>query len=144
MDLCQKIAFLTIDTIGDIAFGQPFGFVAKDEDLNGVMKQNRDAIMGLMMVTCAPWLNWFLRSRPMKPFLPSPENAIGFGAMMRLARDVVNKRYAPDAEKQRDMLGSFIDNGLTKDEAYAETTLQVYVRNYSTPTFHCSLVANFS
>ena len=42
-----------------------------------------------------------------------------------ITKEVVNQRFSPDAKDQRDMLGSFIRHGLTRDEAESETILQM-------------------
>jgi hypothetical protein len=42
-----------------------------------------------------------------------------------ITKEVVGKRFSPDANDQRDMLGSFIRHGLTRDEAESETILQM-------------------
>jgi len=49
----------------------------------------------------------------------------------RITKEVVGQRFGPDAKDQRDMLGSFIRHGLTRDEAESETLLQMRVHlNY--------------
>ena len=42
-----------------------------------------------------------------------------------ITKEVVAQRFGPDAKDQRDMLGSFIRHGLTRDEAESETILQM-------------------
>jgi len=42
-----------------------------------------------------------------------------------ITQKVVGERFSPDAKDQRDMLGSFIRHGLTRDEAESETILQM-------------------
>ena len=42
-----------------------------------------------------------------------------------ITKDVVGQRFGLDAKDQRDMLGSFIRHGLTRDEAESETILQM-------------------
>jgi hypothetical protein len=42
-----------------------------------------------------------------------------------ITKEVVGRRFGPDAKDQRDMLGSFIRHGLTRDEAESETILQM-------------------
>lgn len=42
-----------------------------------------------------------------------------------ITKEVVGQRFSPDATDQRDMLGSFIRHGLTRDEAESETILQM-------------------
>jgi hypothetical protein len=42
-----------------------------------------------------------------------------------ITKEVVGKRFSPDARDQKDILGSFIRHGLTSDEAESETILQM-------------------
>ena len=42
-----------------------------------------------------------------------------------ITKEVVGERFGPDAKDHRDMLGSFIRHGLTRDEAESETILQM-------------------
>jgi len=51
-----------------------------------------------------------------------------------ITKDVVGQRFGPDAKDQRDMLGSFIRHGLTRDEAESETILQVIAGSDTTAT----------
>lgn len=43
----------------------------------------------------------------------------------RLAKEVAVERFGPNAKPQRDMLGSFIAHGLTREEAESEIILQM-------------------
>jgi len=42
-----------------------------------------------------------------------------------ITKEIVGKRFGPDAKDQRNMLGSFLRHGLTRDEAESETILQM-------------------
>lgn len=44
---------------------------------------------------------------------------------VRIARSVVGKRYGPDKIERKDMLGSFVSNGLTQYEAESESLVQM-------------------
>ncbi len=48
-------------------------------------------------------------------------------AFLRVAKQVVRERFAPDAKPQMDMLGSFIKHGLSQEDAESETMIQMYV-----------------
>ena len=43
----------------------------------------------------------------------------------RFVSDIVNQRLKPDAKPKRDILQSFIDSGLTREELKQELCLQV-------------------
>jgi hypothetical protein len=47
--------------------------------------------------------------------------------LFRLARKIVAKRFGPNKIVQKDMLGSFIKNGLSQEEAQVEILTQMSV-----------------
>jgi len=58
--------------------------------------------------------------------MPSENDPIGAGKLLRIAKDIVQKRF--DEENpgaKRDMMGSFIRHGVTRTEAVSEATLQM-------------------
>jgi hypothetical protein len=44
-----------------------------------------------------------------------------------LAKEVVGRRFGPNKEERKDMLGSFLHHGLTQEEAESETLVQLLV-----------------
>jgi hypothetical protein len=42
-----------------------------------------------------------------------------------LAKDVVGKRFGPNKIVKKDMLGSFLNHGLTQEEAESESLVQM-------------------
>lgn len=43
----------------------------------------------------------------------------------RVAKRIVAERYGPDRKTRPDMLGSFVNHGLSQEEAEQETVLQM-------------------
>ncbi|KAK4939797.1 hypothetical protein LTR10_019970 [Elasticomyces elasticus] len=56
LDVAQWSAFLAFDIIGDLAFGEPFGFTAMGQDTNGGIKKLRDRGEWCATVGQMPWI----------------------------------------------------------------------------------------
>jgi len=65
---------------------------------------------------------------------PKPTDKIGFGAIVGVAQKAVAERFGPDAKKMQDMLGSFVNHGLTQEECEVESLLQILAGADSTAT----------
>ncbi|KAK1543408.1 hypothetical protein CPAR01_04041 [Colletotrichum paranaense] len=111
-DFGRKAHFFTLDVISDLAFGEPFGFVASDSDMYEYIKtteENLPVFMGMTVVDVA-----------------YGEGPAGFWFSA--------ERFGPDAKVQRDMLGSFVTHGLTQEEAESEILLQIIAGSDTTAT----------
>jgi len=75
-----------------------------------------------------------LQSPLMKIFLPSDKDTLGLGRVMGIAKEAVSKRFGPDKTTQRDMLGSFINHGLSQEEAESESLVQIIAGSDTTAT----------
>lgn len=83
MDLGEKLQFYALDCVGDFAFGEPFGFLERDEDVRRITQIND---MSLRMVTVAGLVPWFIRLSskwPFKLLLPREGDQVGFGTLFR-------------------------------------------------------------
>nr|KAK5442115.1 hypothetical protein LTR18_005967 [Exophiala xenobiotica] len=56
IDVAQWSAFLAFDIIGDLAFGEPFGFTALGQDTNGGIKKLRDRGEWCATIGQMPWI----------------------------------------------------------------------------------------
>lgn len=81
-DFGRKAQYLTLDVISDVAFGEPFGFLATDSDVHGYIKTTEENLPAIIMVTVLPWLNWLLQSPILKALLPSDKDQLGLGKIM--------------------------------------------------------------
>ncbi|KAF9874726.1 cytochrome P450 [Colletotrichum karsti] len=125
MDLSQKVQFLTLDVISDVAFGAPFGDVLADADTNDVAKAAEDGLMAFTFVI-AFGLYKLVQHPLVSPYLgPKETDPSGYGRMIANGRAIIKERLARNAEKQSDMIASFIKHGLTEEEMLTETTLQM-------------------
>lgn len=49
------------------------------------------------------------------------------GYLLRITKKVSAERYGAEKKVKKDMLGSFVNHGLTEEEAESETLIQVFV-----------------
>ena len=134
MDLARKIQYLTLDVISSIGFGQAFGDIKADADLNDYIRSGEE---GLTIVTFSaalglmPILQW----PPIARLLgPSEKDKSGFGKMMATARGLIDSRLTQSTERRSDMLASFMRHGLTKEELFSEAVLQILAGSDTTAT----------
>ncbi|KAH8193877.1 hypothetical protein TruAng_011957 [Truncatella angustata] len=126
VDLAEITSFFSMDVITRSAFGQEFGYLKTDSDVYGFLGGVRDNWAALAVALDIPYIrkllfsSWFL-----KYFGPKATDLTGLGKLMGVAEEVVSKRFAPDAEQERDMLGSFIDHGLTRQECMTEALFMI-------------------
>ncbi|KAL2192664.1 cytochrome P450 [Corynascus similis CBS 632.67] len=125
MDWGVKAQYFTLDVIGDLAWGQPMGFLEQDADVFDYIKITTASATAMMVIATYPTLTRLLQSRFLRSLLPKETDKIGFGALIGVAKDVVAKRFKPDAPDHHDMLSSFIRHGLNQEEASSETLLQI-------------------
>jgi cytochrome P450 len=133
-DLGRKIQYLTIDVISLIGFGQSFGDLEADADLDEYIETSAsgmDAILVCVALGLIPILQW----PPIERLLgPSEKDKKGFGRMLGKARGMVNKRLEKPTEGRSDMLASFVRHGLSKEEVFSETVLQIMAGSDTTAT----------
>jgi len=82
MDFALKTQFFTLDTIGDLAFGKPFGYLEKDADVFDYIKITTSLIPALTVLSNVPWLARILHSRVFRNALPKATDKLGFGALI--------------------------------------------------------------
>ena len=144
MDFSAVASYFTLDVITDIAFGEPFGFLVENRDINGYCKVGRASIPIFEWFGVFPDLYKVLRLPGIRSLvMPSARDTKGVGMLMgyvqqclncenlctniyiRFAKPLVYKRHSVDAEERYDMLGSFVKKGLSHQEAEAESCLQM-------------------
>ncbi|KAI0485538.1 pisatin demethylase [Xylaria cf. heliscus] len=121
LDLAPLMSYLTMDVITKVAFGQEYGYLKANKDLYSFLREVRENWPKLAMMVDVPLLrNIMLSPLFLKLFGPSVTDEKGMGKLMGVAREYVSERYHPDAKPQKDLLGSWIHNGLTQDQAELE------------------------
>lgn len=126
--------YFTLDVLTRIAFGAPFGYLTRNEDVYQYIKETTSFLSVLELACNFTFINNILSSRLMCSFAPKSTDITGMGAMLGVAKDVVAERYAPDAKIHQDMMGSFLKNGLSQQEAENESMLTILGGSDSTAT----------
>lgn len=135
MDLARKVQYFAMDAITALAFGTPLGCLKTDSDVHHWIKTVEEMLPAMVFVVCLPWLCWFLRTSIVKKFiLPSENDPTGAGKVISVAKAAVAERFGSDKKEQRDMMGSFIRNGLTQEELESESLLQIIAGSDTTAT----------
>ncbi|KAM7182700.1 Cytochrome P450 [Rhypophila sp. PSN 637] len=133
-DFARKIQFFTLDVISQIGFGEPFGDLRADQDVNEYVKAGE---IGLTVTTVglALGITWFLQLPLVARALgPSEKDVVGFGRMIANARSLIQKRLERETDNRSDMLASFVRSGLDADELLSETVLQIIAGSDTTAT----------
>ena len=126
MDLARKVQFFTLDVISALAFDQPFGDLVVDEDKFDYIKCTEEALHTMLLMTELPEVRSFLeKSSLVKLLAPSAKDKIGLGRIIAIAKKKVEERFGDGKKVKQDMLGSFLNHGLSQKEAESETVLQL-------------------
>jgi cytochrome P450 len=140
-DIGKKIQFFALDVISTLGFGQSFGNLKADADMNDYIKSGE---MGLtaMKFTMGLGLTPILQWPPISRLLgPSEKDKSGFGKMLATARGFVDARLAKSTEGRSDMLASFLRHGLSKEDVYSETVAQILAGSDTTATaLRCTMM----
>jgi hypothetical protein len=81
-DFGRKAQYYTLDVIADLGYGEPFGFVSRDEDCFDYLATTEKSFAMFLSVTIYPWLYNVLSSRVFKSLLPTEKDRTGFGKLM--------------------------------------------------------------
>lgn len=136
MDLARKLSFFGMDVTCDIAFGQPWGCLSKDEDVDKWFETNEIVLPNAIMFSTIPWMAK-LFSIPLvgRMVMPSEKDPTGAGRLLFIIKEIVRKRFSiSEHEQRKDMMGSFIRHGITKTEAVSEASLQIVAGTDTTGT----------
>jgi hypothetical protein len=82
MDFGQKAQYFTLDVISDLAFGQAFGYLEKDDDVFDYIKITSSYIPIMLVLANVPSLVNLLHSRLLRGLLPTESDKLGFGAFI--------------------------------------------------------------
>ncbi|KAK5662353.1 hypothetical protein OQA88_8263 [Cercophora sp. LCS_1] len=144
VDFAVKTQYMTLDIITKIAFGDALGFLAADSDLYGYVERwkGKAVMPASFVIALHPWLVSILHSDICKPLRPTDQDKEGFGALIAFAKRLVAKRYGPNKVVKNDMLGTFVQNGLTQSDAEAESLVQVIAGSDTTVGALRSIIAH--
>jgi hypothetical protein len=139
MDLARKIQFLTSDIMSKLSVDAKFYDLRDDTDNLGYIHEVETSFPFMFCFSVIPKFVEFLTNIGIMDLMaPKADSKIGFGTVLGIARKQVAKRFDEEGKMidKKDMLGSFLRHGLTRDEAEAESVMQLYLRGI--PFIHCS------
>ncbi|KAI0890288.1 cytochrome P450 [Annulohypoxylon maeteangense] len=134
LDLTKVSFFFAMDCVGDLSFGRAFGCLDEGEDVHKFVKWNEDFFNIAILISNFHWLTKIFFKHPFNKIYPSALDKDGVGKYIALAQEAVKKSYDEGQGRLRDTLSSFIEQGITKDEAINELMLQVVAGTDSTAT----------
>ena len=135
LDFAKLAQYFALDSLTHLAFGQPIGFLEENKDLYDYNKSTSASFPILELGCNIPVINSILKSSiAQATAAPKPDDKTGFGAIIGIGHRAVAERFGPMAKQQRDMLGSFIAHGLTRQELESETVLALIAGVDSTAT----------
>lgn len=134
LDFARVAQFFTLDVISHVAFGKQFGFIETDSDVHEYIKMTEESMPVMMVISVMPWIAKLIQTPLFKNLLPNEKDKLGFGRFIAVAKSVVAQRFGPEKQVHRDMLGSFINHGLTQEEAGSEILLQIIAGSDTTAT----------
>lgn len=141
MDFASIARFFTLDVLSTIAFGRPFGFMSANRDLWEYNKSTSSNMFLLELVINHFSFRWLFSSWPVQALgAPKTTDKQGMGPMLAFARKAVEERFGPKPIAKQDMLGHFINKGLTQVQCEAEANLQIIAGSDSTTTILQSTV----
>ncbi|KAK5079461.1 hypothetical protein LTR24_009251 [Lithohypha guttulata] len=132
VDLARICSYFTIEVICTLAFGSTMGFLEQDTDVYGYLANQKAMLPIFEWLSTLPALEKFLRTPWIsKSIMPKKTDKTGIGLLIKFAEKAVADRRA---SKHSDMLGSFLDHGLTDQEAEQEAVLQIIAGSDTTAT----------
>lgn len=84
LDMALTALYFTMDMITDVSFGKAFGFLTTNSDVYNLIEANSAAVPYALTAGLLPQLVKVLHSPLLRGLLPSAEDKIGFGVLMRL------------------------------------------------------------
>lgn len=81
-DFSQKVQYFAADASGDIAFGNPIGFLENNKDMYDYLKTSAEGFPFFMMLSLFPWLMHLLSLEALKKYLPKAGDSFGMGRIM--------------------------------------------------------------
>lgn len=83
MDFAKIAQYFTLDIISDVAFGEPIGFLVRNEDVNGYCQVVEKALPAFEWAAALPMMNRLVRLPVLKKMImPSPQDVSGVGMIM--------------------------------------------------------------
>lgn len=130
MDFARKIQFLTSDIMSKLSVDAKFYDLRDDTDNLGYIHDVETSFPFMFCFSVIPrFVEFLTKIGIMDLMAPKASSKMGFGTVLGIARKQVEQRFDEEGKirDKKDMLGSFLRHGLTRDEAEAESVMQLYL-----------------
>ncbi|KAI1079121.1 cytochrome P450 [Whalleya microplaca] len=133
LNLTAASYYFAMDCVGALFYGEAFGCLDEGKDVHNFIKWNEDFFSTAIVIANFHWLTKIFFKPPFNKIYPSPLDKDGVGKYLALAHAAVEKSFE-DKNPRPGALASFIEHGVTKEEAVNELMLQVIAGTDSTAT----------
>ena len=108
-DLSFWLQAFVFDTLGDLTFSQPYGFVEQGTDIESIMGDIWSHFKRVSLVGQMPWIDTFLRINPLLSKLrPQPISPIAKFSMARIQERKSRGEQSVGEVNDRDLLSRFL------------------------------------
>lgn len=138
-DIGRRIRFLTVDLITRLCLGEAFGCIEDDCDQYGFL----EAVQIGSAVSQQFWviheisrLLFYLTKIPFmrRRIVPSPNDSEGLGKVIGVIHRAVDKRFQSEKKPAQGMLDSFLEKGLSREQADTELVISLVAGSDTTST----------
>jgi cytochrome P450 len=116
--------------------------MAANDDLWEYGKEGENFLLILALVLNFKFFRWIFFQPWFQALAgPKPTDKKGMGPLVGFARRAVSERFGPDRKVKKDMLGHFVEKGLSELQCEVEAELQILAGSDSTTTvLRCTLL----
>ncbi|KAK0648973.1 cytochrome P450 [Cercophora newfieldiana] len=125
-DLPRQVHFFTLDTLGEVVYSRPMGYLENNKDMGNLLKINEKILPIMVLLSSYPDIFGMMHYWPLSLLMPREGDGVGAGAIMTFTRTLIDERFQLSAKGRTDMLQSFIRNGLSKMDILQEVTVQLH------------------
>ncbi|KAL1847038.1 hypothetical protein Plec18170_008814 [Paecilomyces lecythidis] len=135
--MARSLQYLTTDIISHLCFGDPFGFVKTHGDVYGFLATLESRLPIVENFSVLVELSGLLSMLSYIPYfkhwvLPKPTDEHGLGKILGISKKVVDTRFGPNAISRTDILGSFVKNGVSREQLESEITISLFAGSDTT------------
>ncbi|KAK3368788.1 cytochrome P450 [Podospora didyma] len=121
MEFGHRAQYFTLDVATCVTFGEPFGFLKKDGDVEHYVELTESMIPMFGILGSLPWLVHVMHVWPVNKIMPHEGDKVGFGRLMKFAGDAVQKRLVPgDPSGEHDLIRAYLRAGLALEDVIQE------------------------
>lgn len=147
MDLARKISFLVMDIISKASFDAKFHDLRDDNDNHRYIEEIENLLPNVTWTAVVPGFVKFMTDMGIAQFIANrADGSFGVAKVQRIAAEQVDLRFDADGtlkqEMRRDMLGSFLRRGLTRERAKEEVVLNLIAGSDTTATIMRAVLLN--